>query len=127
MYSPRYNITFMGLEKLHPFDAGKWGKVINFLKGKSPPRLASTSSISLFSPPPQTCIYLLHFFLLQVLITPLGPASASSIPVFITFLSAFSPQTASALLLKGLSRQAAKQEGPCFVFPPVRSSPCLPP
>ncbi|XP_054339708.1 histone deacetylase 11 isoform X1 [Pongo pygmaeus] len=32
VYSPRYNITFMGLEKLHPFDAGKWGKVINFLK-----------------------------------------------------------------------------------------------
>uniref|UniRef100_A0A674GWC2 Histone deacetylase 11 n=1 Tax=Taeniopygia guttata TaxID=59729 RepID=A0A674GWC2_TAEGU len=31
-YSPDYNITFMGLEKLHPFDAGKWGKVINFLK-----------------------------------------------------------------------------------------------
>lgn len=34
VYSPDYNITFMGLEKLHPFDAGKWGKVINFLKGK---------------------------------------------------------------------------------------------
>lgn len=33
VYSPRYNITFLGLEKLHPFDAGKWGKVINFLKG----------------------------------------------------------------------------------------------
>ncbi|XP_072454348.1 histone deacetylase 11 isoform X1 [Notamacropus eugenii] len=32
VYSPRYNITFMGLEKLHPFDSGKWGKVINFLK-----------------------------------------------------------------------------------------------
>ncbi|XP_054577592.1 histone deacetylase 11 isoform X2 [Eptesicus fuscus] len=32
VYSPRYNITFMGLEKLHPFDAGKWGKVIGFLK-----------------------------------------------------------------------------------------------
>ncbi|KAM6059164.1 histone deacetylase 11 isoform 6-T7 [Theristicus caerulescens] len=32
VYSPDYNITFMGLEKLHPFDAGKWGKVINFLK-----------------------------------------------------------------------------------------------
>lgn len=29
VYSPRYNITFMGLEKLHPFDAGKWGKVID--------------------------------------------------------------------------------------------------
>ncbi|XP_043827983.1 histone deacetylase 11 isoform X2 [Dromiciops gliroides] len=32
IYSPRYNITFMGLEKLHPFDSGKWGKVIHFLK-----------------------------------------------------------------------------------------------
>ncbi|XP_061053313.1 histone deacetylase 11 isoform X1 [Eubalaena glacialis] len=32
VYSPRYNITFLGLEKLHPFDAGKWGKVISFLK-----------------------------------------------------------------------------------------------
>ncbi|XP_026999757.1 histone deacetylase 11 isoform X1 [Tachysurus fulvidraco] len=33
VYSPTYNITFLGLEKLHPFDAGKWGKVIHFLKG----------------------------------------------------------------------------------------------
>ncbi|XP_066553882.1 histone deacetylase 11 [Amia ocellicauda] len=32
VYSPDYNITFMGLEKLHPFDAGKWGKVIHFLR-----------------------------------------------------------------------------------------------
>ncbi|KAH0630364.1 hypothetical protein JD844_013328, partial [Phrynosoma platyrhinos] len=32
VYSRDYNITFMGLEKLHPFDAGKWGKVITFLK-----------------------------------------------------------------------------------------------
>lgn len=39
VYSPRYNITFMGLEKLHPFDAGKWGKVISFLKGRQPPPL----------------------------------------------------------------------------------------
>lgn len=38
MYSPNYNITFMGLEKLHPFDAGKWGKVITFLKGKGKSR-----------------------------------------------------------------------------------------
>ncbi|KAF3855698.1 hypothetical protein F7725_016421, partial [Dissostichus mawsoni] len=34
VYHPDYNITFMGLEKLHPFDAGKWGKVIHFLKGE---------------------------------------------------------------------------------------------
>ncbi|KAM4721756.1 histone deacetylase 11 [Rhinophrynus dorsalis] len=32
VYSADYNITFIGLEKLHPFDSGKWGKVINFLK-----------------------------------------------------------------------------------------------
>ncbi|XP_068107969.1 histone deacetylase 11 isoform X1 [Hyperolius riggenbachi] len=32
VYSAGYNITFMGMEKLHPFDSGKWGKVINFLR-----------------------------------------------------------------------------------------------
>ncbi|KAK2152442.1 hypothetical protein LSH36_328g00006 [Paralvinella palmiformis] len=32
IYSTEYNIGFMGLEKLHPFDAGKWGKVFEFLK-----------------------------------------------------------------------------------------------
>ncbi|KAM8913765.1 histone deacetylase 11 isoform 3-T8 [Spinachia spinachia] len=32
VYHPDYNITFMGFEKLHPFDSGKWGKVIHFLK-----------------------------------------------------------------------------------------------
>ncbi|XP_069500080.1 histone deacetylase 11 isoform X1 [Ambystoma mexicanum] len=35
VYSSDYNITFMGMEKLHPFDAGKWGKVVNFLKEES--------------------------------------------------------------------------------------------
>jgi hypothetical protein len=33
IYSEEYNISFCGLEKLHPFDAGKWGKVFAFLKG----------------------------------------------------------------------------------------------
>ncbi|XP_068598646.1 histone deacetylase 11 isoform X2 [Brachionichthys hirsutus] len=32
VFHPEYNITFMGLEKLHPFDAGKWGKVVGFLR-----------------------------------------------------------------------------------------------
>ncbi|XP_033127627.1 histone deacetylase 11-like isoform X2 [Anneissia japonica] len=32
IYSPEYNIGFLGLEKLHPFDSGKWGKVFGFLK-----------------------------------------------------------------------------------------------
>ena len=47
VYSPRYNITFMGLEKLHPFDAGKWGKVISFLKGLE----ALTCPLHLLPPP----------------------------------------------------------------------------
>ncbi|XP_041348095.1 histone deacetylase 11-like isoform X2 [Gigantopelta aegis] len=32
IYSPEYNIGFLGLEKLHPFDSGKWGKIFEFLK-----------------------------------------------------------------------------------------------
>ncbi|XP_005100022.1 histone deacetylase 11 isoform X2 [Aplysia californica] len=32
IYSSEYNIGFCGLEKLHPFDAGKWGRIFNFLK-----------------------------------------------------------------------------------------------
>ncbi|KAK3578775.1 hypothetical protein CHS0354_035683 [Potamilus streckersoni] len=32
VYDPQYNIGFLGLEKLHPFDAGKWGRVYKFLK-----------------------------------------------------------------------------------------------
>jgi histone deacetylase 11 len=33
IYSPQYNIGFLGLEKIHPFDSGKWGKVYQFLVG----------------------------------------------------------------------------------------------
>nr|KAI8735532.1 histone deacetylase 11 isoform X2 [Biomphalaria glabrata] len=32
IYSSEYNIGFCGLEKLHPFDSGKWGKIFEFLK-----------------------------------------------------------------------------------------------
>lgn len=28
IYRPEYNISLFGLERLHPFDSGKWGKVI---------------------------------------------------------------------------------------------------
>ena len=35
VYSVDYNIGFLGLERLHPFDSGKWGKVFQFLKGIS--------------------------------------------------------------------------------------------
>jgi len=33
VYSADYNIGFLGLERLHPFDSGKWGKVFQYLKG----------------------------------------------------------------------------------------------
>lgn len=32
VYNDAYNISFYGLEKVHPFDAGKWGKVFAALK-----------------------------------------------------------------------------------------------
>ncbi len=34
VYSTEYNIGFLGMEKMHPFDSGKWGKVFQFLRGK---------------------------------------------------------------------------------------------
>lgn len=35
VYSPEYNIGFLGMERLHPFDSGKWAKVFQFLVGES--------------------------------------------------------------------------------------------
>ncbi|XP_064489379.1 histone deacetylase 11-like isoform X2 [Ornithodoros turicata] len=32
VYCPAYNITFFGLERVHPFDSSKWGKVFSYLK-----------------------------------------------------------------------------------------------
>ncbi|CAN1786388.1 Histone deacetylase 2 [Linum perenne] len=31
IYSPAYDISFLGIEKLHPFDSSKWGRVCQFL------------------------------------------------------------------------------------------------
>ncbi|XVE97666.1 hypothetical protein REPUB_Repub03eG0038500 [Reevesia pubescens] len=31
IYSSYYDITFLGLEKLHPFDSSKWGRICRFL------------------------------------------------------------------------------------------------
>lgn len=31
IYRSEYNVHFWGLEKLHPFDAGKWGNIIQYL------------------------------------------------------------------------------------------------
>jgi hypothetical protein len=33
IYHNLYDISFMGLQKLHPFDAGKWGRIVTFLAG----------------------------------------------------------------------------------------------
>jgi hypothetical protein len=32
IYSTNYNIGFLYMEKLHPFDSSKWGSIINFLR-----------------------------------------------------------------------------------------------
>ncbi|PKI70736.1 hypothetical protein CRG98_008969, partial [Punica granatum] len=31
IYSPAYDIAFLGIEKLHPFDSSKWGRICHFL------------------------------------------------------------------------------------------------
>ncbi|KAG9455699.1 hypothetical protein H6P81_000207 [Aristolochia fimbriata] len=31
IYSSSYNISFMGMEKIHPFDSAKWGRICQFL------------------------------------------------------------------------------------------------
>ncbi|GJN38680.1 hypothetical protein PR202_gb27745 [Eleusine coracana subsp. coracana] len=31
VYSPTYDIAFMGMEKLHPFDSAKWGRICKYL------------------------------------------------------------------------------------------------
>ncbi|XAR70802.1 Histone deacetylase [Bertholletia excelsa] len=31
IYSPSYDISFLGIEKLHPFDSSKWGRICRFL------------------------------------------------------------------------------------------------
>ncbi|KAK9208219.1 hypothetical protein WN944_000573 [Citrus x changshan-huyou] len=31
IYSPDYDISFLGIEKLHPFDSSKWGRICQFL------------------------------------------------------------------------------------------------
>lgn len=33
IYCDKYNINFLGLQKMHPFDSEKWGKVSNKLRG----------------------------------------------------------------------------------------------
>ena len=34
IYKDSYNIGFLGLEKIHPFDAGKWGRIHKRLVGE---------------------------------------------------------------------------------------------
>ncbi|CAH0559964.1 unnamed protein product [Brassicogethes aeneus] len=32
VYTKKYNVYFLGLEKLHPFDAKKWGNIFKVLE-----------------------------------------------------------------------------------------------
>lgn len=32
VYSPQYNVKFYGFERFHPFDAAKWGNVIQVIR-----------------------------------------------------------------------------------------------
>jgi histone deacetylase 11 len=49
VYSPRYNIGFFGLERLHPFDSHKYGRAYRELRKHFGPRL---KSLTVFPPSP---------------------------------------------------------------------------
>lgn len=34
VYSSEYNINFCGLDEIHSIDAGKWSRIIGYLKGE---------------------------------------------------------------------------------------------
>ena len=44
VYADEYNISFGGLERIHPFDSGKWGKIYKQLKGTSPHVLSDVTA-----------------------------------------------------------------------------------
>ena len=44
VYADEYNISFGGLERIHPFDSGQWGKIYKQLKGTSPHVLADVTA-----------------------------------------------------------------------------------
>ena len=54
VYSPHYNISFFGVEKLHPFDSAKYGKIFQHLIDK-----AGIQPDSFFVPPRATADELL--------------------------------------------------------------------
>jgi len=56
VYSSDYNIGFLGLERLHPFDSGKWGKVFQYLKG-----ISRTCSILLAKTPLVVDLHLVDY------------------------------------------------------------------
>ena len=47
VYADEYNISFGGLERVHPFDSGKWGKIYKHLKGTAPRVLADLAAAGL--------------------------------------------------------------------------------
>ncbi|KAL3224755.1 hypothetical protein MRX96_026345 [Rhipicephalus microplus] len=52
VYNDAYNISFYGLEKVHPFDAGKWGKVFAALRPTSTNLMKATEEELLVVHPP---------------------------------------------------------------------------
>lgn len=50
VYSPEYNIHFLGFEKLHPFDSGKWGRAVGYLTDMDSGILTSENFITPIEP-----------------------------------------------------------------------------
>jgi hypothetical protein len=50
VYSSQYNIGFMGLQRLHPFDSAKWGKIFDHLQGAWSPTTRARTARSQIEP-----------------------------------------------------------------------------
>lgn len=60
VYSPAYNIGFLGFEKMHPFDSGKWGKVYQFLIGEEKLSYIALALVTHLAPPPPSIVPMAH-------------------------------------------------------------------
>lgn len=76
VYSSEYNINFCGLDEIHSIDAGKWSRIIGYLKGEDFGLFHLSSSLILVvlkkKKCPRTQIEPLHFSCLFFFFLHLG-------------------------------------------------------
>jgi hypothetical protein len=88
IYAVEYNISFLGLEKLHPFDAGKWGRVHEFLKGNKLVRIDTNrnSLVGQFQLQVIRVVFLSVSLVTRVLLAILMPVTCAECAILIAHI-----------------------------------------